>query len=63
MIDFVLRLAAFVFFMLAGFDKVVLNQSPFDWVAFGLAAWVLATLLEGWGPPPSPRVKKTPPSP
>ena len=51
MASLILRFAAFVFFMLAGFDKVVLDQSPFDWVAFGLAAWVLATLLRGWGPP------------
>jgi hypothetical protein len=51
MISLVLRFIAFVFFMLAGFDKVVLSQSPFDWVAFGLAAWVLATLVRGYGPP------------
>ena len=55
MANLILRFLAFVFFMIAGFDKVVLSQSPLDWIAFGLAAWVLATLLYGYGPPAPPR--------
>jgi type IV secretory pathway TrbD component len=55
-ISYLLHWLGFVMFMAAGFDKVVFNQSPADWVAFGLAAWILAGILEGWGPPVSPRM-------
>lgn len=51
MIGLILRVVALLLFLLAGFNQTVFSQAPFDLVAFGLAAWVAATLLEGYGPP------------
>lgn len=50
MIGLILRVVAFVLFLLAGFNQVIFQQGELDLVAFGLAAWVLATLVGGWGP-------------
>lgn len=50
MIAIILRVLAFVAFFLAGVNQTILDQPPQDLVAFGLAAWVLATLLAGVGP-------------
>jgi len=50
MIGIVLRVLAFLFFFLAGCGQTLLDQGPADLVAFGLAAWVLATLIGGYGP-------------
>ncbi len=46
-----LRVLAFLLFLLAACNQTVLSQPPGDLVAFGLAAWVAATLLAGYGPP------------
>lgn len=50
MIGIILRVFAFFVFFLAGVNQTVLGQSPHDLVAFGLAAWVLATLIGDWTP-------------
>jgi hypothetical protein len=46
-IGVILRVVAFVLFVVAGVNETLLNQPPADLVAFGLAAWVLAVLLDG----------------
>ncbi len=48
MLGIALRALAFLMFFIAGCDQTVFNQSPVDWIAFGLAAWVLATLIGGY---------------
>jgi hypothetical protein len=50
MIGLILRIVAFLLFVLAGVNQVLFSQPPADEVAFGLAAWVLAGLLDGVGP-------------
>ena len=50
MLGIVLRVVAFVVFVLAALGQTVLNQAPADLVAWGLAAWVLATLVGDVGP-------------
>ncbi len=47
MIGVVLRVLAFILFVIAGVNQVLLGQPAIDLIAFGLAAWVLATLLGG----------------
>ncbi len=51
MLGLVLRVIAFLLFLLAGVNQTLFSQPPFDLVAFGLAAWVLATVVGGYGPP------------
>lgn len=50
MLGIILRVIAFLVFLLAAVNQTVFSQPPADLVAFGLAAWVLATLLDGYGP-------------
>lgn len=50
MIALVLRALALLLFLLAGFNQDVFDQPAGDLVAFGLASWVAATLLSGYGP-------------
>jgi hypothetical protein len=50
MVSLVLRALAFFLFLLAGFNQTVFGQPELDLIAFGLSAWVLATLLVGYGP-------------
>lgn len=45
MLSLVLRVVAFILFVLAGANQTVFGQSAGDLVAFGLAAWVLSTLV------------------
>ena len=45
MIGLVLRIVAFLLFLLAAVNQTLFNQPPADLVAFGLASWVLATIL------------------
>lgn len=47
MISTILRVVAFLLFLLAAVNQTILEQPPVDLVAWGLAAWVLATLLGG----------------
>lgn len=47
MIGVILRAVAFILFLVAAFNQTLFSQPPADLVAFGLAAWVLATLLSG----------------
>lgn len=48
MLGILLRLVAFILFLVAAFNQTLFQQSPADLVAFGLAAWVLATLIGGY---------------
>jgi hypothetical protein len=48
MIGIILRVIAFLLFLLAAVNQSLFEQGPPDLVAFGLAAWVLATLTDGW---------------
>lgn len=50
MIGIVLRVIALLLFVLAGVNQTLFNQPPADLVAFGLACWVAATLVGGYGP-------------
>jgi len=50
MIGLILRVVAFLLFLLAAVNQTIFNQPPADLVAWGLASWVLATLLDGYGP-------------
>lgn len=50
MLGIILRVLACLMFILAGAGQTVLSQPPADLVAWGLAAWVLATLIGGYGP-------------
>lgn len=45
MIALILRVLAFLLFLLAAVNQTLLGQPPADLVAWGLAAWVLSTLL------------------
>lgn len=45
MFALILRCIAFLLFVLAGCNQTVFDQPAADLVAFGLAAWVLSTLL------------------
>lgn len=48
MLGIVLRVVAFILFVVAAVNETLFDQGPQDLVAFGLAAWVLATLIGGW---------------
>ncbi len=50
MLGILLRLIAFLLFLLAAVNQTLFSQPPADLVAFGLAAWVLATIVGGYGP-------------
>ena len=50
MLGIILRVIAFILFLVAAVNQTLFEQSPQDLVAFGLAAWVLATLVGGWMP-------------
>jgi len=50
MISLILLCAAALLFLIAGFDGTLFHHGPSSLVAFGLFAWVLATLLGGVGP-------------
>lgn len=50
MIGLILRIVAFLLFLLAAVNQTLFNQPPADLVAFGLASWVLATILGDAGP-------------
>ena len=50
MISLVLRVVAFILFLVAACNQTLFSQPPADLVAWALACWVLATILGGWGP-------------
>lgn len=50
MIGLILRVVACLLFVLAAVGQTPFGQPPHDLVAWGLAAWVLATLVGGYGP-------------
>ena len=50
MLGIILRVIAFLLFLLAAVGQTVFEQPPLDLAHFGLAAWVLATLIGGWDP-------------
>lgn len=50
MLGIALRIAAAFAFVLAAANQTILSQPPADLVAWGLAFWVLATLVGGYGP-------------
>lgn len=47
MLGIILRVLAFLFFCIAATNNSLFDQPPADLVAWGLAAWVLATLIGG----------------
>lgn len=48
MLSIVLRVVAFLLFVLAALNQSLFSQPPADLIAFGLAAWVLSTLVALW---------------
>lgn len=50
MLGLILRVIAFILFLVAAFNQTLFKQDPHELVAFGLAAWVLATVLGEWVP-------------
>ena len=50
MLGIVLRVIAFILFLVAAVGQTLFEQPPLDLAYFGLAAWVLATLVGGYGP-------------
>ena len=48
MLGTILRVIAFLLFLVAAVNQTLFDQGPQDLVAFGLAAWVLATLIGGY---------------
>jgi hypothetical protein len=50
MISLLLRVLALILFLSGGFNGTLFSQGELDLVCFGLAAWVLAGLVEGYGP-------------
>ncbi len=50
MLSLILRIVAFILFVVAALNQVLFDQPELDLIAWGLAAWVLATLLGGVGP-------------
>lgn len=47
MLGIILRVVAFLLFVLAAVNQTLFDQSPADLVAWGLASWVLASLVDG----------------
>jgi len=47
MLGIVFRVVALILFLVAGVNQTLFNQGPADLIAFGLASWVLGTLLDG----------------
>ena len=45
-----LRVVAFILFLVSALNQTLFQQTPQELVAWGLAAWVLATILGGVGP-------------
>lgn len=50
MLGVILRVVAFLLFVGAALNQTWFSQPPADLVAFGLAAWVLASFDRGWWP-------------
>lgn len=50
MLGILLRLLALIAFVLAAANQTIFSQPPADLVAWGLAFWVTATLVGGYGP-------------
>ena len=50
MFSIILRVVALILFLVAACNQTLFHQTPTELVAFGLAAWVLASLLTGVGP-------------
>lgn len=48
MLGILLRCVAALVFLLAALDQTLFKQTPTELVAWGLFAWVLATLLDGF---------------
>lgn len=48
MLGIVLRVIAFLLFLVAAVNQTLFDQTPADLVAFGLASWVLASLIGGF---------------
>jgi len=46
MLGIILRVVACALFILAAVGQTIFEQPSFDLVAWGLAAWVLATFIE-----------------
>ena len=59
MLSLILLVVAFILFLVSGFDGTLFGHGSLSLVAIGLACWVLATLLSGYGPA-SPWARSTP---
>jgi hypothetical protein len=53
MLGILLRCIAAILFLLAGLNETLFHRSPPELVAFGLLAWVIATLVGSWLPTPT----------
>lgn len=60
MIGLLLRILAVILFVVAACNQVLFSQPELDLVAWGLAAWCLATLVGGYGPPAGAWYRSTP---
>lgn len=47
MLGIVLRVVAFILFLVGAFNQTLFNQGELDLYGFALACWVLATLVGG----------------
>jgi hypothetical protein len=50
MLGILLRLLAFLLFLFGSFGGSIAGHGQLDLYGWALAAWVLATLVGGWGP-------------
>jgi hypothetical protein len=50
MLSLILRVVAFLLFVLGALNQPIFHQGQLKEYGWGLAAWVLATLLAGYGP-------------
>jgi uncharacterized membrane protein YuzA (DUF378 family) len=50
MLGIILRVIALILFVVAALNQTLFGQPELDLIAWALAAWVLATLVGGYGP-------------
>lgn len=50
MLGIILRVVALILFVVGALNQTLFGQGELDLALWGLAAWVLATLVGGYGP-------------
>ena len=50
MLGVILRVIAFILFLVGAFNETLFHKTPLELYGFALAAWVLATLVGDYGP-------------